>query len=175
VLIPGLLEPPEVVLQGSIVGGTTRFEFHPDLRLDMYSSGAELSMTADYSSMTAMPGRRPIDDARRSTEPLRQEPLMVAGGANGMLRFWDEDCGCLLWVFPAHTSKITLQIIVCRDPGAGRRNRLSWTVARSDPTRALRLASLAVARSQHGRWQADHWPRRAACGRTPACPSLCVS
>ena len=37
---------------------------------------------------------------------LVSDDLVVAGGADGLLRFWDKDSGYLLWKLPAHKSGI---------------------------------------------------------------------
>jgi len=37
---------------------------------------------------------------------LLPDGLVVGGGADGLLRFWDKDNGSLLWTLPAHTSAI---------------------------------------------------------------------
>jgi WD40 repeat protein len=37
---------------------------------------------------------------------LASDSLVVAGGADGLLRFWDKDSGSLLWKLPAHKSAI---------------------------------------------------------------------
>jgi WD40 repeat protein len=37
---------------------------------------------------------------------LSPDGLVVAGGADGLLRFWDKDSGYLLWALPAHKSEI---------------------------------------------------------------------
>ncbi|HEX8106616.1 MAG TPA: hypothetical protein VF516_02760 [Kofleriaceae bacterium] len=55
--------------------------------------------------------RRPLQTYRGSSRFLADVTrmdggLVVAGGADGMLRFWDRDSGYLLWALPAHRSKI---------------------------------------------------------------------
>jgi hypothetical protein len=60
--------------------------------------------------------------------------LVIAGGADGVLRFWDATSGRLLWVLQVHTSQIIGVHIEGRDiVTRGFGGELSrWTLPRSE-------------------------------------------
>jgi WD40 repeat protein len=91
---------PLVEAHSKRVKHPVRIAYHPIELLGVASSD-------DFDERLAplhQPAEPSSDDPTRTRDPTGS--VVVAGGGDGLLRFWDASSGKLLWTLPAHKSHV---------------------------------------------------------------------